>query len=61
MKVYVVEYRHWDDSELVGVFTSADIAEKYIEQSIKTCFGNKATTQMYRARYSIFIEDVIGE
>ena len=61
MKVYAVEYRDWDSSELIGVFTSAAVAEKYIEQSIKTCFGQKADIDKYRSRYSVSIEDVIGE
>ena len=61
MKVYVVEYRYWSDAELIGVFTSADIAEKYIERSILTCYGKKADISKYRDRYSVSIEDVIGE
>jgi hypothetical protein len=61
MKVYIVVYRYWDDSEVIGVFTSADIAEKYIEQSILTCFGKKADISKYRDCYSVSIEDVIAE
>lgn len=61
MKVYVVEYRFYGDCELIGLFTSSDIAEKYIEQSILTCFGKKADIDTYRSRYWVSIEDVIGE
>ena len=61
MKVYVAEYRYYDDSSLIGLFTSKDIAEKYIIQSIQCCFGKKADISKYRSRYSISIEDVIGE
>jgi len=59
MKVYVVEYRCYGDCELIGLFTSAAVAEKYIEQDIKTCadIGKDAG----RSRYYISIEDVIGE
>lgn len=61
MKVYVVEYRCYGDCELIGLFTSAAVAEKYIEQSILTCFGKKADIDKYRSRYYVSIEDVIGE
>jgi len=63
MKVYVVEYRCYGDCELIGLFTSAAVAEKYIEQDIKTCFGLKADIgkDVGRSRYYISIEDVIGE
>lgn len=61
MKVYVVEYRFYGDCELIGLFTSADVAEKYIEQSIRCCFGNMANTQMLRSRYYVSIKYVIGE
>ena len=61
MKVYVVEYRDWDSNELIGVFTSAAVAEKYIEQSIRTWSGDVADISKYRARYYVSIEDVIGE
>ena len=61
MKVYVVEYRDYDSSQLIGVFTSAAVAEKYIEQSIKIWAGPKADVSKYRARYSVSIEDVVEE
>ena len=60
-KVYLAEYRYYDSSELIGVFTSVDIAEKYIIQSIHQCFGKKADISKYRDRYTISIEDVITE
>ena len=61
MKVYIVEFRYYDDCFLVGLFTSKEIAEKYIIQSIHQCYGKKADISKYRSRYSISIEDVIGE
>ena len=61
MKVYIAEYCFYDTSEVIGVFTSVEIAEKYIERSIMTCFGKKAVVSKYRSRYSISIEDVISE
>ena len=61
MKVYVVEYRNYDSSELIGVFSSVAVAEKYIERSIKCWAGDKADVSHYRSRYSISIEDVVGE
>ena len=61
MKVYIVEFRYYDDCFLVGLFTSKDIAEKYIIQSIQCCFGKSADISKYRSRYSISIEDLIGE
>ena len=61
MKVYIAEYCFYDTSEVIGVFTSVEIAEKYISQSIHQCFGKKADISKYRSRYSISIEDVIGE
>ena len=61
MKVYLVEYRYWDDAEVVGIFTSAAVAEKYIERSILTCFGKKADISKYRSLYHVSIEDVVGE
>ena len=42
MKVYVVEYRNYDSSELIGVFSSVAVAEKYIKRSIKCWAGDKA-------------------
>ena len=53
MKVYLVEYRYWDDAEVVGIFTSAAVAEKYIERSILTCFGKKADISKYRSLYHV--------
>lgn len=61
MKVFVVEYRDWSDCELIGVFTSAAIAEKYIEKSIRDWCGDVSDISKYRDRYYVSIEDVIGE
>lgn len=61
MKVFVVEFRYYDDCFLVGLFTSSDIAEKYITQSIQSLYGKKADIDTYRSRYYVSIEDVIGE
>lgn len=62
MKVYLVEYRYCDDSSVLGIYTSRDVAEKHINQNIEMAFGKKALTDSkYRSRYSISIEDLIGE
>jgi hypothetical protein len=62
MKVYVVEYRYYgDDSEFIGIYTSAAVAEKYIQQNIQMCWGKNADIKEFRSRYFISIEDVIGE
>ena len=61
MKVYIAEYCFYDTSEVIGVFTSVEIAEKYIERSIMTCFGKKADISKYRSLYHVSIEDVVGE
>lgn len=55
-KTYVVWYSCWDDSEFHGVFSSEDIAEKYIEISIKHIFKVDTTHKLYskyRSRYTI--------
>lgn len=61
MKVYVVEWRCFGDTEVVGVYTSAAVAEKYIVQSIQMCYGKDAKIENYRDRYFVSIEDVVSE
>ena len=62
MKVYLVEYRYWDDSSVLGIYTSMDVAQKYIDQEIEMRHGKKALTDtQIRSRYDISIEDVVEE
>jgi hypothetical protein len=62
MKVYLVEYRCWDDSSVLGIYTSMDVAQKYIDQDIEMSYGTKGKSDaIIRSRYTISIEDVVGE
>ncbi len=61
MKVYLVEYHGWDDSSVLGIYSSMDVAQKYIDQDIKMCLKKGKSDAIIRSRYTISIEDVVGE
>ena len=64
MKVYLVHYCYYEDYKFVGVFTSEEIAEKYIIEDMQFCFGEDYDNEVFesiRPQYCIYVEDVITE
>ena len=57
MKVYALQYTRWDDHYLLGIFTTRELAEKYMVDIIES--GDKLGFNP--SNYYITEEDLVGE
>ena len=57
MKVYVLQYQRWEDQYIVGVFTTQELAEKYLDELKES--STKKSGFNY-SNYTIISETLIG-
>ena len=59
MKVYVLHYSCWDKKEIVGVFTTIEMANIWVDDMVER--DKKLYSEdSIRSHYSITEEDLIG-
>ena len=57
MRVYILHYQKWEDQYIVGVFTTQELAEKYLDELEES---STKKSGFNRANYAIISETLIG-